>query len=263
MTQQNIENNSKGWLHFGKKVVSTACVVAQGFYVVYRHKLYKEPNNPKNTQYIQGYCHSLAKAFNVEVKVHGNPNHGTAALWVSNHVSWLDIPVLGSGARIFFLAKAEIASWPVLGKLAKGGGTLFIKRGSGDSSRIRDQITEFLKQGAPVLFFPEATTSDGTYIKRIHGRLLGAAMDAQKPIQIVILCYVNQKGELDSIAPYYDDISFKDHVKRVLSMDKVTAHMLCLPLLDVEGHTIESLTEEVQLQMEQGLKDLQKKVVTA
>lgn len=68
--------------------------------------------------------------------------------------------------RGYFLAKAEIEQWPVFGKLAKGGGTLFIKRGSGDSIKIRDQITQFLKQDVPVLFFPEATTSDGTKIKK-------------------------------------------------------------------------------------------------
>ena len=73
--------------------------------------------------------------------------------------------VLGSGARIFFLAKAEIEKWPILGNLAKGGGTLFIKRGSGDSIRIREQITEFLKQDIPCCFSPEATTTDGTRLK--------------------------------------------------------------------------------------------------
>jgi 1-acyl-sn-glycerol-3-phosphate acyltransferase len=85
---------------------------------------------------------------------------------VSNHISWLDIAVLGSGARVFFLAKAEIEKWPVFGNLAKGGGTLFIKRGSGDSVRIREQIAEFLSKDIPVLFFPEATTTDGSKVKK-------------------------------------------------------------------------------------------------
>lgn len=67
----------------------------------------------------------------------------------------------------FFLAKAEVEKWPILGNLAKGGGTLFIKRGSGDSARIREQIAAFLKQDIPVLFFPEATTTDGRQVKKI------------------------------------------------------------------------------------------------
>lgn len=259
MTQQR--TGLGRFLHYTKKLTTTAVAVAEGFYVVYRHGLYKQPNNPENTFYVQQYCRKLCKVFNVEVEVHGQPSPSKSALWVSNHVSWLDIPVLGAGARVFFLAKAEIASWPLLGKLAKGGGTLFIKRGSGDSNRVKDQITQFLKQDIPVLFFPEATTSDGTYIKKIHGRLLGAAIEAQKPIQIALLCYVNQEGNLDKIAPYYGDISFADHVKRVLEMPKVIVHMMCLPQISVEGHTLETLSLQVQQEMEQGLKDLHARVV--
>lgn len=90
---------------------------------------------------------------------------------MSNHISWLDIAVLGSGARVFFLAKAEIEKWPILGNLAKGGGTLFIKRGSGDSIKIREQITEFLKQNIPVLFFLKRLLQMAILLL-VHGRLL-------------------------------------------------------------------------------------------
>ena len=82
--------------------------------------------------------------------------HGTIprepALWVSNHISGLDVAVLGSGARIFFLAKAEVEKWPILGNLAKGGGTLFIKRGCGIQFGFVNKLLS-LKQDIPVLFF--------------------------------------------------------------------------------------------------------------
>lgn len=245
---------------YTKKITNAVFAVSEGFYLVYRHGLYKQPNNPKNTRYVQHFCRQLCKVCNLEVRVHGEIPR-TPALWVSNHVSWLDIAVLGSAARVFFLAKAEIEQWPLLGKLAKGGGTLFIKRGSGDSLRIREQITEFLKQNIPVLFFPEATTTDGTNIKKIHGRLLGAAIEANQPVQICLICYVNQYGELDQVAPYVGDISFAKHVQRVLEMPKVTAHLMALPSIDVTGHSIESLTALVSQQMQQGLADLQRRVL--
>ncbi|WP_288688245.1 lysophospholipid acyltransferase family protein [uncultured Acinetobacter sp.] len=245
-----------------KKVCAAVVAVSQGFYLVFRHQLYKDPNNPKNTRYVQYFCRKLCKVFNIDVKVHGEiPRQ--PALWVSNHISWLDVAVLGSGARVFFLAKAEIEKWPVLGKLAKGGGTLFIKRGSGDSIKIKEQITEFLKQDSPVLFFPEATTSDGTKIKKVHGRLLGSAIDAGRPVQICLICYVNQLGELDKVAPYIDDLSFDRHVRNVLEMPNVTAHLLTLPAIDSTGHTVESLTREVQEKMTEGLKQLQAQVLKA
>ena len=160
---------------YTRKIGALLAAISNGFYLVFRHGLYKNPNNPSNTRYVQYFCRQLCQVFNIKVQVHGEiPRE--PALWVSNHISWLDIAVLGSGARVFFLAKAEIENWPVFGKLAKGGGTLFIKRGSGDSVRIREQITDFLKQDIPVLFFPEATTSDGRFIKKFHGWILGAAI---------------------------------------------------------------------------------------
>ncbi len=245
---------------YSKKLVAGLETIGEGFYLIYRHGLYKDPNNPVNTRYVQYFCRRLCDVFNIEVQVHGViPRE--PALWVSNHISWLDVAVLGSGARIFFLAKAEIEKWPILGNLAKGGGTLFIKRGSGDSIRIREQITEFLKQDIPVLFFPEATTTDGTKVKKVHGRLLGAAIEAQRPVQICVICYVNQNGELDMVAPFIGEMTFAEHVQRVLEMPKVTAHLMTLPTVAVTGHTVETLTREVEQQMRAGLLELQRKVL--
>ncbi|MBP9788732.1 MAG: 1-acyl-sn-glycerol-3-phosphate acyltransferase [Acinetobacter sp.] len=245
---------------YSKKLASGLETIGEGFYLIYRHRLYKDPNNPINTRYVQYFCRRLCEVFNIEVQIHGTiPRE--PALWVSNHISWLDVAVLGSGARIFFLAKAEVEKWPILGNLAKGGGTLFIKRGSGDSLRIKEQITEFLKQDIPVLFFPEATTTDGRQVKKVHGRLLGAAIEAQRPIQVCVICYVNQQGELDMVAPFIGDMSFAEHVQHVLEMPKVTAHLLTLPAIPVAGHTLDTLTKEVDCQMRAGLLELQTKVL--
>ncbi len=253
--KDNARSSASKFLLYSKKLLSGSSVIGEGFYLVYRHRLYKQPNNPYNTRYVQWFCRELCKVFNIEVQVHGCiPRE--PALWVSNHISWLDVAVLGSSARVFFLAKAEIQSWPILGKLAKGGGTLFIRRGSGDSNTIRDQICHFLRDGIPVLFFPEATTTDGSYIKKVHGRLLAAAIDAKRPVQICLICYINQAGELDMVAPFIGEMTFVDHVQRVLEMPKVTAHLMSLEPIDVSGHTVESLTAAVQSQMQAGLKTL-------
>ncbi|MBR7552487.1 hypothetical protein KC220_28505, partial [Mycobacterium tuberculosis] len=67
-------------------------------------------------------------------------------------------------------------------------------------------MSEFLSQGSPVVFFPEATTTDGTAIKRIYGNLLQSAMDSQVLIQPIVICYVNQDGKLDQNIPYYGNI---------------------------------------------------------
>ncbi|RGD90832.1 1-acyl-sn-glycerol-3-phosphate acyltransferase [Acinetobacter sp. SWAC57] len=245
---------------YSKKLVTGLGAVSEGFYLVYRHGLYKDINNPQNTRYVQYFCRRLCKVFNIDVHVHGDIPR-KPALWVSNHISWLDVAVLGSGARVFFLAKAEIEKWPVFGKLAKSGGTLFIQRGSGDSIKIREQITEFLKQDIPVLFFPEATTTDGSKVKKVHGRILGAAIEAQRDVQICLICYVNQQGGLDQVSPFIGNIGFAEHVQKVLEMPQVTAHLVALPAICTAGHTVDSLTALVQQKMVQGLADLHQKVL--
>ncbi|NNG81884.1 lysophospholipid acyltransferase family protein [Acinetobacter sp. ANC 5378] len=255
VTESSSLNSMSKFFLYSKKLLAVVAAITQGFYLVFRHRLYKDPNNPSNTRYVQHFCRQLCEVFNLEIHVHGViPRE--PALWVSNHISWLDVAVLGSGARVFFLAKAEIEKWPLLGKLAKGGGTLFIQRGSGDSVKIKQQITEFLKQDIPVLFFPEATTSDGLRIKKIYGRILAAAIEANRPVQICLICYVNQDGQLDLVAPFINDISFADHVKKVLEMPKVKAHLMALPAISPEGHTVETLTQDVHTKMIEGLAQL-------
>ncbi|OUY08397.1 lysophospholipid acyltransferase family protein [Acinetobacter populi] len=263
MTEKHIPHRnvlSKFFL-YSKKTAHVLTVVSEGFYLIFRHQLYKQPNNPENTRYVQYFCRRLGEVFNVKVQVHGHiPRH--TALWVSNHISWLDVAVLGTGARVFFLAKAEVQSWPILGKLAAWGGTLFIRRGSGDSAKIREQIASFLKQGIPVLFFPEATTSDGHSIKKVHGKLLGAAIEANKPVQICLICYINAQGELDHVVPFIDDQTFIENIAHVLQMEQVTAHLVALPSIDTTGHTLESLSAEVQQQMTEGLEKLHQAVLS-
>ena len=241
------------------KVFHLLLVIIEAFYLIFRHGMYKNPNDPKNTRYVQHFCRRLSAVFNINVQIHGEIPR-TPALWVSNHISWLDIAILGAGARIFFLAKAEVASWPILGKIAAWGGTLFIKRGSGDSARVKEQISEFLKQDIPVLFFPEATTSDGSYIKKVHGKLLAAALEAGQPVQVCLISYVNAYGELDTVVPFIDDQSFADNVAQVLQMARVTAHLMALPAIDTQGHTVESLTATVQQMMTDGLASLHRQI---
>jgi 1-acyl-sn-glycerol-3-phosphate acyltransferase len=96
-------------------------------------------------------------------------------LWVSNHVSWTDIPLLGALQPLSFLSKAEVRDWPVAGWLAHKGGTQFIRRGAGDSSQVGQQLTRHLQQGHHLLIFPEGTTTDGLALRTFHGRLLSSA----------------------------------------------------------------------------------------
>ena len=137
-------------------------------------------------------------------------------LWVSNHVSWTDIPVLGMLAPLSFLSKAEVRTWPVAGWLAHKAGTLFIRRGGGDSQLLRRQISQHLQQQCPLLIFPEGTTTDGRSLRTFHGRLLASAIDSEVPLQPVALRYLRD-GKPDPIAPFIGDADLLSHLMRLFA----------------------------------------------
>src|SRR5690606_35101729 len=92
----------------------------------------------------------LSRALPFRVSIAGQLPQ-TPMLWVSNHVSWTDIPLLGALQPLSFLSKAEVRTWPLAGWLAHKAGTLFIRRGAGDSSLVGQQLTRHLQRGRPLL----------------------------------------------------------------------------------------------------------------
>ncbi len=139
-------------------------------------------------------------AMGVQERCHGRPAHGPVLL-AANHISWLDIVVLGCHVGACFVSKSEVAAWPVLGWLAKQGGTLFIHRGRHESAaRIAHEMTERLQSGGRLLFFPEGTTSDGTSVRRFRNRLFQPAVECATPVQAVAIRYRRGSEAVDPVA---------------------------------------------------------------
>lgn len=170
----------------------------------------------------------FVRVLNLQVRVEGEPvNEG--ALWISNHVSWMDIPVLGSIRALQFLSKAEVAKWPLIGTLARAVGTLFIQRGAGDSKRVvGDMVTE-LNSGRRVLFFPEGTTTDGFQVKRFFANLFAAAVETGVPIQPMVICYQQDDGSLHSLAPFIGDDDIAPHLLNMLAFERIHVVVRILP----------------------------------
>ncbi|MFE8072655.1 lysophospholipid acyltransferase family protein [Marinobacteraceae bacterium S3BR75-40.1] len=162
-----------------------------------------------------GFLHALCAGLGYRVRVEGQPVIDAPVLYVSNHISWTDIPVLLAQTPLRFLAKKEVGKWPVIGWLAREGGTLFIDRGKGQSGQVRQQIAQALGDGDSVLVFPEGTTSDGTGVLPFHGRLLAAAADADVPVQPITLGY-RRRGQPDTIVPFIGNDDFHRHLWRLL-----------------------------------------------
>jgi len=260
MSQSKSGFSLKKQLGRGKKIAGMATTIAGGLRTAQRIGAFRQPPRERLPRYIQTFCRKMAGSFGLKVvEVEPVPQHH--GLWVSNHVSWMDIPVVGSVSPAFFLSKAEIGEWPVFGKLAHAAGTVFIRRGSGDTDSVTTQIASFLNEGFSVVFFPEATTTDGKKIKRIHGTLLQAAIDANVPIQPMVLSYVNKDGTLSEALPYYGKLTMKNSMKRVLDSKDVTAYVLPLEPIDPNGHTKSELTNMLQQRMREGLVELHTRVL--
>ena len=244
----------------GKTVTGMAEAMVGGYRAATKIGAWQEPPREVLPKYIQAFCRNMAGAFGVKV-VEVEPVPQTHALWASNHVSWMDIPVMGTVSPAFFLSKAEVESMPIFGRLARAAGTLFIKRGSGDANTIAEQMAVFLKEGYSIMFYPEGTTTDGHQIKRIHGKLLQSAIDAGKPVQPIVLCYVNSEGELDDKVPYYGGTTLKQSLFQVIDSSDITAYVLPLPPIETVGKTRDELTDTLQVSMQQGLEKLHRKVL--
>ncbi|MDY7561770.1 lysophospholipid acyltransferase family protein [Pseudomonas sp. 10B1] len=148
-------------------------------------------------------------------------------LWVSNHVSWTDIPLLGMLAPLSFLSKAEVRNWPVAGWLALKAGTLFIRRGSGDSRLVLGKMTEHLQGKDALMIFPEGTTTDGRSLRTFHGRMLASAIDAGVPLQPVAIRYLRD-GKTCPIAPFIGDDDLLSHLRRLFANEQGEVHIQLL-----------------------------------
>ena len=119
----------------------------------------------------------LVKIFGIKVNIKGR-KYKKNVLFVSNHISYLDIFVLGSSVDGLFVAKSEIDSWPFINKMCALGRTIFVNRN--DIIKVKGQmnrITSTLKRGYSVILFPEGTSSDGSKVLPFKTSLLGVIED--------------------------------------------------------------------------------------
>jgi len=115
----------------------------------------------------------LVHLFGIKVKVSGKIEKNNV-LFISNHISYLDIFILGSLTKAIFVAKSEIKSWPIINKIAAIGKTIFIDRS--EVMKIRNQVevlSNALKEGKNLILFPEGTSSDGSKVLPFKSSLFG------------------------------------------------------------------------------------------
>lgn len=169
----------------------------------------------------------IVRIFGFRVRRAGEPLPG-AILFVANHVSWLDIELMHSQRIMSFVAKAEIARWPLIGWLATRAGTIYHKRGSAHSlGAVMERVVTRLREGMAVGVFPEGGTGQGDRIKTFHARIFHVAAEADVPVQPVALCY-GDDARMDPRVPFAPGENFFGNFVRLLGGPSLeaTVHFL-------------------------------------
>ena len=206
---------------------------------------------PEHRQLMQDFCADMSDTLGLEYRYSGNvPTQ--PSLLTPNHISWHDVFAIGSKSAPHFVAKAEVAHWPVLGYLGKQGDTLFIDRGNRQAAQlIADQMAERLRS-RNVLVFPEGTTSNGHRVSRFKRRLFEPAIRLDVPIQPIALHYYSCDTQGRSLG--YGDESFAAHLWRTLGTDRIKIGVhFCEPFYprDITPHDAVALAKEAQRRVEQ------------
>ncbi|MFA7680071.1 MAG: lysophospholipid acyltransferase family protein [Pigmentiphaga sp.] len=186
-------------------------------------------------RYTRRWSRCLLAACGVSVAVHGRPVQEQAALLVSNHVSWLDIFVINSQRAASFIAKQEIRSWPLIGWLVAGVGTIFIDRGNRQAVQgVAEQMRQRFAQRRLVGLFPEGTTSDGLRVLPFHASLMAAAANMEMTLYPIALRYA-VNGERSILPAYYGDQSFGRNLWILLGLAAVEVELHYLPAIEVQS----------------------------
>ncbi len=138
------------------------------------------------------YWHKvLCALFGLKVETEGEPVRGRQVVIASNHLSYLDIPVFSCFVPWSFVARADVADWPLFGTLARLQQTAFTSRARTDAMKDRDTLSAALRAGRNLIIFPEGTSSDGAAVLPFKSSLLGAALSqpglAVQPVTLVLL----------------------------------------------------------------------------
>jgi 1-acyl-sn-glycerol-3-phosphate acyltransferase len=181
------------------------------------------------------YHRILCALIGVRIREVGARSTASPALILSNHVSWLDICVISALAPVVFVAKSEVAGWPVFGWLARLQRTIFINRQARhQTGAATREIAGRLLGGDAVVLFAEGTSSDGIRVLPFRSSLVGAVHQAlgnsthhiQITVQPMSLAYVGFGGVpmgrgLRERVAWYGDAELVPHLLHVLSSGAV------------------------------------------
>ncbi len=194
-----------------------------------------------------GFCRMICAVVGIRVEAQNPlPTKGPRFV-VSNHVSWTDIIVLASVAPFVFLAKSEVASWPVLGFLARLQGTIFVPRGSrNEIPRVNAELCDALRQGRDLVVFPEGTSSDGAGVLAFRPAHFQALQHfgGEAALAPAALLYTDGSRPVD--VGWYGDMTFLPHLWSLMRRGGVTCLIVFGAAIPARGKDRKALAAEAE-----------------
>ncbi len=221
--------SSDGWTKLGMVRIGTV-IAFSAIILPFQYLMIKL--NTRAWWTIAGFWHrSLCRIMGVTVKIDGYENHKGPVLYAANHISWLDIMVLGGALKnASFVAKSDIQGWGAVATLCKLQKTVFVNRERrSDSARQRDALTARVQDGDSLILFPEGTSTDGVSMAPFKSALFSvaeradAATDHKLLIQPITIAYTEMNGipltrsQKPRVA-WLGDVELFEHLREFLGM---------------------------------------------
>jgi 1-acyl-sn-glycerol-3-phosphate acyltransferase len=207
------------------------------------------------------YHRRCCRILGLDVRTVGEPITARPVLFAANHVSYTDITVLGSLIAGSFVAKSEVAGWPLFGQLAKLQRSVFVDRQVRSTARQRDAIAERLAAGDALILFPEGTSGDGNFVLPFKSALFSVVYSRDQPVTVqpVSVAYTKLDGlpigrMLRPFFAWYGDMDLAPHLWRLLGLGRIEAVVeFHPPVLLADFPTRKALAEYCQRRVESGL----------
>lgn len=170
------------------------------------------------------YWAVFARLLGLHVRVIGELASGGSdrpVIYVSNHSSWVDVPVVGGVLDGCFVAKGDVAGWPIVGTIARLGRSVFVTRQRGSTVRERDTMQGLLSGGDNLILFPEGTSSDGSRVLPFRSSFFSVAQSEAQPIIQPVSVVYDRLGGLPTgranrpVFAWYGDMDIASHAWRL------------------------------------------------
>jgi 1-acyl-sn-glycerol-3-phosphate acyltransferase len=201
--------------------------------------------------------------FNIECVTEGEVVTSRPTLYISNHISYIDIFVLGSRVPGTYIAKIEVASWPLFGTLAKLQKTLFVERRSSKVSGQIEQMQQHLLNKSNLILFPEGTSATGTHVAPFHTSFFQAAADDEskitiQPITVSYTHYKHQRMDREArdFYAWYKPRKILPHFLNGLGIGRGTANLTFhKPVKFIDFESRKACSKHCETVIRQGLLD--------